>query len=151
MAELDLDKNLRLEAQGNITIGKFIKVEAGAVYNDGGEVTVNVLTDRKQDPKDGKQEPGTLPPELSTPQAMTYWQRLQEAGMVDEACRPLVSRTQLGVIVFHFSKAMGWDPPKWKIFEKLFGKQCLNKAYDTALNQQRNMDFIDSVFDIFAD
>lgn len=42
MIEIDLDKTLENEATGYIKIEKLIKIEAGAVYNDGGNVTVNV-------------------------------------------------------------------------------------------------------------
>ena len=42
MTELDLGKTLKIEANGDIKIEKLIKIEAGAVYNDGGNVTVNV-------------------------------------------------------------------------------------------------------------
>lgn len=42
MKELDLGKTLKIEAAGDIKIEKYIKIEAGAVYNDGGNVTVNV-------------------------------------------------------------------------------------------------------------
>ena len=35
------DKKLSLEAKGDINIEKFIKVESGAVFNDGGSVTLN--------------------------------------------------------------------------------------------------------------
>ena len=37
-----MDKTLENEATGYIKIEKLIKIEAGAVYNDGGNVTVNV-------------------------------------------------------------------------------------------------------------
>lgn len=42
MAKQFQDKNLTFTAKGDIKIEKFIKVEKGAVYNDGGEVTMNV-------------------------------------------------------------------------------------------------------------
>lgn len=45
MNRLKLDDDIVFETEGKISIGKFIKVEKGAVYNDGGTVKQNVFPD----------------------------------------------------------------------------------------------------------
>lgn len=158
MAKLNLGKGLRLEVKGDIKIEKFIQVERGAVYNDGGTVTLNVTGPDPAAPaanessaapaaaaapappeRDPRPLPAAqLPPELATEAAMRYWKRLQEGGFVDERFQPLRSRTVMAVVAHDFAVRLGLESI-WPPFEKLWHKNYLRKDYDAALDQRKTL------------
>lgn len=153
MAKLNLGKGLRLEVKGDIKIEKFIQVERGAVYNDGGTVTLNVTGPDPAAPaapaaaaapappeRDTPPLPeAQLPPELATEAAMRYWKRLQERDFVDERFQPLRSRTVMAVVAHDFAVRLGLESI-WPPFEKLWHKNYLRKDYDAALDQRKTLD-----------
>ena len=60
--------------------------------------------------------PTALPAKLTTPKAMQLWQRLQEAGYIDENYQPVdLSRTEMAILAFEMSKRLGISN-KWKTF-----------------------------------
>jgi hypothetical protein len=86
---------------------------------------------------------GVLPAKLSTDKAMLMWQRLQQAGLIDDHYQPVnLSRTDLAILAFDISTFLGIRE-KWKIFETLWGKNNLRSDYNCALFQQKSMDFRD--------
>ena len=86
---------------------------------------------------------GVLPAKLSTGKAMLMWQRLQQAGLIDDHYQPVnLSRTDLAILAFDISTFLGIRE-KWKIFETLWGKKNLRSDYNCALFQQKSMDFRD--------
>ena len=86
---------------------------------------------------------GVLPAKLSTGKAMLMWQRLQQAGLIDDHYQPVnLSRTDLAILAFDISEFLGLRE-KWKIFETLWGKKNLRSDYNSALYQQKSIDFRD--------
>ena len=79
---------------------------------------------------DEQEEPSTsrlhLPKALATPRAKEYWQRLQEAGFVDDRCRlmPETSRRQAMYIAEVFAEKAGIRS-KWSTFQQLWGLKNL--------------------------
>ena len=63
--------------------------------------------------------PPTLPPPLSSPEAMAIWQKVREAGYVDENYQPLISRTQSALLANAMATRLGIRK-KWKVFETLW-------------------------------
>lgn len=163
MAKLNLGKGLRLEVKGDIKIEKFIQVERGAVYNDGGTVTLNVTGPDPAAPaapaaagapappeRDPQPLPAAqLPPELATEAAMRYWKRLQERDFVDERFQPLRSRTVMAVVAHDFAVRLGLESI-WPPFEKLWHKNYLRKDYDAALDQRKTLDLQSELKQLFG-
>ena len=86
---------------------------------------------------------GVLPARLSTDKAMLMWQRLQQAGLIDDHYQPVnLSRTLSAVLAFDISEFLGLRE-KWKIFETLWGKKNLRSDYNSALFQPKSIDFRD--------
>lgn len=83
-------------------------------------------------PNKETQEPQTpiLPPELSTPEAMRYWMRAQEAGLVDEHYIFVKKITQQQKVYFihRLCKSLGHEN-KWKGLEPFTGMNT-NKMAD---------------------
>ena len=72
---------------------------------------------RPTQPQEDKAPP-TLPPPLSSPEAMALWQKAQRAGYVDEHYQPLLSRTQAALLADAMAERLGIKE-KWKVFEGL--------------------------------
>lgn len=90
-----------------------------------------------------------LPPKLSTERAMAMWQRLQQAGYVDEHYQPLrLSRAKSAVLADEMirllsnenDKLMGIDD-KWRPFEILWNRSNMKADHYHALNQVTIADF----------
>lgn len=110
-----------------------------------------------------EQEPQTptnpiLPPELSTPEAMKYWKKAQEAGLVDEHYQWLETKVLLACFAkemsdrFDLGKGTNSDGSKrinWKIFENLFGVSNLRGALNDLKKTGDNPLNINLVNDIF--
>jgi len=104
-------------------------------------------------------EPGVLPPKLSTAKAMLMWQRLQQAGYIDEQFQPIgLSRAMLTVIADEImarigdenEKLLGFND-KWTHFEILWGKKNLRTDHYHALYKENASDFREKIQLLFAD
>ena len=116
---------------------------------------------QEQEPQE--QEPQTptnpiLPPKLSTPEAMKYWKKAQEAGLVDEHYQWLETKVLLACFAkemsdrFDLGKGTNSDGSKrinWKIFENLFGESNLRGALNDLKKTGDNPLNINLVNDIF--
>ena len=65
---------------------------------------------------------GVLPACLATERALVYWQRLREAGFVDQSGQLLgtTTRLQAWYIAELFAEKMGVENVKWKLFQGLW-------------------------------
>ena len=68
------------------------------------------------------------------------WQKLKNAGLVDEYGQPTVSRPEAALMVYALAKRLG-IPNKWKLFEEMWHRNNMRNDYNTALNQQKSLDF----------
>ena len=68
------------------------------------------------------------------------WQKLKNAGLVDEYGQPTVSRPEAALMVYALAKRLG-IPNKWKLFEDMWHRNNMRNDYNTALNQQKSLDF----------
>ena len=95
-------------------------------------------------------EESGLPPELATPEAMVLWQKVQQAGYVDEHFQPLISRPLAAILADSMAKRLGIKN-KWKIFGALWNRNNMRGDYNDALSQRQTLAFQDSLKVLFAD
>jgi len=88
--------------------------------------------------------PPTLPPPLSSPEAMVLWQKAQDAGYVDANYQPLISRTQSALLADAMAERLGIKE-KWKVFEGLWNRKYMRSDYNLALTRKRTLDFQDEL------
>ena len=91
---------------------------------------------------------GELPDVLSTPEAMALWQKVQQAGYVDEHYQPLLSRTQAALLADAMAERLGIKE-KWKVFEGLWNRKNMYRDYYKALNLQQSLAFQDEIKELF--
>ena len=93
-------------------------------------------------------EPLNLPPQLSTDQAMALWEKVQDAGYVDDNFQPLISRTQSALLADAMAERLGIKE-KWKVFEALWNRKNMYRDYYKALNLQQSLAFQDEIKKLF--
>ena len=98
---------------------------------------------RPTQPQEDKAPP-TLPPPLSSPEAMALWKKVQQAGYVDEHYQPLLSRTQAALLADAMAERLGIKE-KWKVFETLWNRKNMYKDLYYALNQKQSLEFQDKL------
>ena len=72
MNRLKLDDDVVFETEGKISIGKYIKVEKGAIYNDGGTVTQNLFPDESSVTSEVEECNSNIKKPLSTVESSQY-------------------------------------------------------------------------------
>ena len=96
---------------------------------------------------------GVLPAKLSTDKAMLMWQRLQQAGLVDDNYQPInLSRTLSAVLADEMlmqladenEKLLGIDD-KWRPYEILWGRKNMKADHYRSLNQNKACKFRDKI------
>ena len=92
----------------------------------------------------------SAPKELTSESAQHYWARLQQAGLVDEQNKPLVSRPQAALIAYEMSERLEIRF-KWKCFEDFWQRKNMRNDYNDALNQLQSLKFQDLLKKIFSE
>lgn len=96
---------------------------------------------------------GVLPAKLSTDKAMLMWQRLQQAGLIDDHYQPVnLSRTLSAVLADEMlmqladenEKLLGIDD-KWRPYEILWGRKNMKADHYRSLNQNKACKFRDKI------
>jgi hypothetical protein len=109
--------------------------------------------------KDDKEAAPILPPKLSTDKALLIWQRLQQAGLIDEHYQPVgLSRAKMAVIADEVmtlladenEKLMGISD-RWKHFETLWKKKNLRTDHYRNINEGKLTDFKKEIQSLLAD
>ena len=90
-----------------------------------------------------------MPEVLRTEGAMALWGKVQEAGYVDAAYQPLLSRTQSAILADEMALRLGIKE-KWKVFEALWQRQNMYKDYYRALGQKQSLKFRDALKGVFS-
>ena len=99
--------------------------------------------------KEGKSE-ASPSKELTSETAQHYWTRLQQAGLVDEQNKPLVSRPQAALIAYEMSERLAIKF-KWRCFEDFWQRKNMRNDYNDALNQMQSLKFQDLLKKIFSE
>ena len=92
---------------------------------------------------------GELPPKLSSDRAMLMWQRLQQAGYIDEHYQPCkLSRAKSAVLADEMmnllsneNERLTGSDDKWKPYETLWHRSNMKADHYRALNQVRISEF----------
>ena len=102
-------------------------------------------------PRRKEPAPGVLPKPLSTDKAMRIWQRLQQAGYIDDRYQPVgLSRTETAVLANKIARMLRVTN-KWKTFETLWGKTCLRADYNRAMDVKKTRVFLKKISTLLAD
>ena len=97
-------------------------------------------------------QPICLSEELQTQQAEDLFEKLREAGMVDERMQPVgLSNAEKGILAFELAKRLDIQN-QWQVFATLWGTTpgTLRSAYNRAIDQQKTMLFIEKLKNILA-
>lgn len=106
-------------------------------------------TDQPLPGKGGENGKGSVMPEvLSTEAAMELWQKVLEAGYVDERYQPTISRTQSAILADEMSVQLSIKN-KWKAFETLWNRRNMYRDYHDALDQRQSLQFRDTLRALF--
>lgn len=77
------------------------------------------------------------------------WQRVKDAGWVDEKGQPIVSRTEAALIADMLASRLKITN-KWKVFERLWHRNNMRNDYNTALEQKKSLEFQEKLKTIFG-
>ena len=77
------------------------------------------------------------------------WQRLIDAGLVDDVGLPTVSRPEAALMADMLAERLGISH-KWKLFEKLWHRNNMRGDYNTALEQRKSLAFQEKLKNIFG-
>ena len=100
--------------------------------------------------REGEGGDGDLLPEvLRTEAAMALWEKVREAGFVDEDYQPLLSRSQSAMLADAMAERLGIKE-KWKVFEALWRRRNMYKDYYQALGQKQSLKFRDTLKEVFS-
>ena len=87
------------------------------------------------------------PEETTVPEVLAeseLWQKVKDAGLVDKAGQPTVSRTEAALLADTLATKLGIRN-KWKTFEALWHRNNMRGDYNTALNQNKSLAFQDKL------
>ena len=90
----------------------------------------------------------SMPEVLGTEAAMELWQKVQEAGYVDDRYQPAISRTQSAILADEMAARLGIKE-KWKAFETLWNRRNMYRDYHDALDQRQSLQFRDTLKALF--
>ena len=89
-----------------------------------------------------------MPDALRTEAAMVLWEKVREAGYVDEDYQPRLSRSQAALLADTMAEQLGIKE-KWKVFETLWQRKNMYRDYYKALNLQQSLTFQDKIKRLF--
>ena len=92
-------------------------------------------------------QPICLSEELQTEQAEDLFEKLREAGMVDERMQPVgLSNAEKGILAFELAKRLDIQN-QWQVFANLWGTTpgTLRSAYNKANDQRKTLKFIEKL------
>ena len=77
------------------------------------------------------------------------WHDVQQAGLVDAAGQPTVSRPKAALLADMLARRLD-IPNKWKFFEQLWHRNNMRSDYNTALEQRKSLEFQDRLKNILS-
>ena len=92
------------------------------------------------------------PTELQTQEAEKLFEKLREAGMVDERMQPVgLSNAEKGILAFELARRLDIQN-QWQVFANLWGTTpgTLRSAYNRAIEQQKTMLFIEKLKNVLG-
>jgi len=98
--------------------------------------------------REEREEGNAMPEVLGTEAAMALWQKVQEAGYVDDRYQPALSRTQSAILADEMAMRLSIKD-KWKAFETLWNRRNMYRDYHDALDQRQSLQFRDTLKALF--
>ena len=77
------------------------------------------------------------------------WQKIIDAGLVDDDCQPTISRPEAALMADMISARLGISH-KWKMFEKLWHRNNMRGDFNTALEQRKSLAFQEKLKNILG-
>ena len=77
------------------------------------------------------------------------WQKVKEAGLVDENDQPTVSRTEAALMASELAERLD-IAHKWKVFETLWHRNNMRGDFNTALDQRKSLAFQEKLKNILG-
>ena len=90
---------------------------------------------------------GQQPTETTVPDILAeseLWEKVKQAGLVNENGQPTVSRAEAALIANALAERLG-IAHKWKVFESLWHRNNMRGDYNTALEQRKSLEFQDKL------
>ena len=144
-----LQKLLKNAGNGNtIVLGdnvayKYVENEIGNIEPGGIGIQIN-YGNKKEDALAGDNKEGNgyeIPEALA---ASPLWEKVKQAGWVNEDGQPTVSRPEAALMADALAQRIGITN-KWKVFESLWHRNNMRGDYNTALNQRKSLEFQDEL------
>lgn len=77
------------------------------------------------------------------------WQKIIDAGLVDDDCQPTISRPEAALMADMISARLG-IANKWKMFEKLWHRNNMRGDFNKALEQKKSLAFQEKLKNILG-
>ena len=120
--------NFRMDGDGTFHFGH--------VESAGGSGCTDSDKDAGQQAEE--QDGGTVLPAVLA--GSELWERVKDAGLVDEHGQPTVSRPQAALLADMLAQRLD-IANKWKVFERMWNRKNMRNDYNTAMNQKKSLDF----------
>ena len=85
-----------------------------------------------------EQDGGTVLPAVLA--GSELWERVKDAGLVDEHGQPTVSRPEAALLADMLAQRLD-IANKWKVFERMWNRKNMRNDYNTALDQKKSLAF----------
>lgn len=144
--EAERDERMKAEERSQQQLRDMMISMVGAVTS--GMQQSALSPNGKKQTEDGERV--TLPPSLATARAMRMWQRVQQAGYVDDDYQPLLSRTQAALLADAMATRLNIQN-KWKTFEELWQRKNMRSDYNDAMKLVKSRDFIGKLKSLLSD
>lgn len=112
--------------------GPYVDVHDNEVVNLSVDKAGKVHVDSRQ-----MSEDSVIPSVLAESE---LWQKIIDAGLVDDDCQPTISRPEAALMADMISARLGISN-KWKMFEKLWHRNNMRGDFNTALEQRKSLAF----------
>jgi len=77
------------------------------------------------------------------------WQKIIDAGLVDDDCQPTISRPEAALMADMISARLG-IANNWKMFEKLWHRNNMRGDFNKALEQKKSLAFQEKLKNILG-
>lgn len=121
--------------------GSYVDVHDNEVVNLSVDKAGKVQVDSRQ-----MSEDSVIPDVLAESE---LWQKIIDAGLVDDDCQPTISRPEAALMADMISARLGISN-KWKMFEKLWHRNNMRGDFNTALEQRKSLAFQEKLKNILG-
>lgn len=121
--------------------GSYVDVHDNEVVNLSVDKAGKVQVDSRQ-----MSEDSVIPDVLAESE---LWQKIIDAGLVDDDCQPTISRPEAALMADMISARLGISN-KWKMFEKLWHRNNMRGDFNTALEQRKSLAFQEKLRNILG-